>query len=50
MHDITGHYNRFDVFNLQVNRKPQQAAQFIGPESAVSFDDEEGEDEPNEAR
>ena len=50
MHDITGHYNRFDVFNLQVNRKPQQAAQFIGPESAVSFDDEEGEDELNEGR
>lgn len=29
MHDITGHYNRFDIFDLQVNRQPQQSARFI---------------------
>ncbi|MBK0329645.1 carbon-nitrogen hydrolase family protein [Rhodobacteraceae bacterium F11138] len=30
MHDITGHYNRFDVFNLQVNQQPQSPAFFHG--------------------
>ena len=29
MHDITGHYNRFDIFGLTVNRRPLAAAQFI---------------------
>lgn len=28
MHDITGHYNRFDIFNLQVNQRAMTAATF----------------------
>lgn len=33
MHDIIGHYNRFDIFDLSVNRKPLSAARFIDPAS-----------------
>jgi aliphatic nitrilase len=35
MHDIVGHYNRFDIFNLQVNRRPQQPVEW--QESAAEF-------------
>lgn len=34
MHDITGHYNRFDIFELRVNRKPLLSTRFIDADDA----------------
>ncbi|WP_237387425.1 carbon-nitrogen hydrolase family protein [Xenorhabdus sp. Sc-CR9] len=31
MHDITGHYNRFDIFDLKVDRRPMNAIRFTDP-------------------
>jgi aliphatic nitrilase len=38
MHDITGHYNRFDIFDLRVNRRPLAPAQFSDAGAAEAFD------------
>ena len=49
MHDIIGHYNRFDIFNLQVNRRPQQPVQWHDDDAEVQFtsvSDGALEDEP----
>lgn len=36
MHDITGHYNRFDIFRLEVNRAPHAA---VTPRDPAAPDD-----------
>lgn len=33
MHDIAGHYNRFDIFNLKVNRQAIDVVKFVNDES-----------------
>ena len=38
-HDILGHYNRFDILSLQVNRSPQPAVRYVGsPTQPLSSD------------
>jgi nitrilase len=32
MHDIIGHYNRFDIFDLSINHKPRSVVRFVEAE------------------
>lgn len=34
MHDIVGHYNRFDVFRLEVDNRPRPPVAFTAPAEA----------------
>lgn len=42
MHDIVGHYNRFDIFELKVNTAPQRPVTLYGAVPNVAADDVEG--------
>ncbi|MGM1428364.1 carbon-nitrogen hydrolase family protein [Sphingobacterium lactis] len=42
MHDLLGHYNRFDIFNLKVNTEEQRAIQFA-ESKAVAVENEHGQ-------
>ena len=50
-HDVVGYYNRFDVFNLTVNRRSISPAEFTGMEArTIAFEQLEAsvmEAEPN---
>ena len=44
MHDIVGHYNRFDIFRLSVDRRPQAPVDFAAPaETQVEGEPKSGE-------
>jgi aliphatic nitrilase len=42
-HDVVGYYNRFDIFELKVNRSPQPPATFIDHDSTDQLMPPEGE-------
>lgn len=47
MHDIIGHYNRFDIFTLHVNRDQQRKVAFDTPPESAPLQPEITEDQEN---
>lgn len=35
-HDVTGYYNRFDIFDLKIDRSPRDPARFVDDEKAAA--------------
>lgn len=40
MHDIVGHYNRFDIFDLKINRRPLAPIGWVAEENSAGREDQ----------
>lgn len=45
-HDIIGHYNRFDIFNLKVNRAAQSPVTFYDAPDSFQKKEQDGDEDP----
>lgn len=48
MHDITGAYNRFDIFNLSVDRTARSSATFLDPEQPDQANQSQAKEDPRD--
>ena len=49
MHDIVGHYNRFDIFRLSVDRRPRTLIDF-GPSPEAEDGPKDGDESSGSVR